>query len=68
MENPLTEHSPAIDQQFIARQAIFNADRQTYAYELLYRDSASNFFPSHLTDDQATGRMFFDALFPEIPA
>ncbi|MBE0364433.1 hypothetical protein PULV_a2767 [Pseudoalteromonas ulvae UL12] len=62
MENPLTEHSPAIDQQFIARQAIFSADRQTYAYELLYRDSASNFFPSHLTDDQATGRMFFDAL------
>ena len=33
-----------------------------FAYELLYRDSEANYFPQHLTDCQATGRMFFDAI------
>ncbi|MDP5212834.1 HDOD domain-containing protein [Pseudoalteromonas tunicata] len=50
------------EQQFVARQAIFDSHKKIYAYELLYRDSADNFFPAHLTDEQATGRMFFDAL------
>lgn len=48
--------------QFIARQPIFDNKKNIFAYELLYRDSEANFFPQHLTDCQATGRMFFDAI------
>jgi len=48
--------------QFIARQPIFDNQKNIFAYELLYRDSEANFFPQHLTDCQATGRMFFDAI------
>lgn len=48
--------------QFIARQPIFDNQKKIFAYELLYRDSEANYFPQHLTDCQATGRMFFDAI------
>lgn len=48
--------------QFIARQPIFDNQKKLFAYELLYRDSEANYFPQHLTDCQATGRMFFDAI------
>lgn len=48
--------------QFIARQPIFDNQKNIFAYELLYRDSEANYFPQHLTDCQATGRMFFDAI------
>ncbi len=48
--------------QFIARQPIFDREVNLYGYELLYRDSEVNAFPMHLSDEQATGRMFFDAL------
>ncbi|SFC43659.1 EAL and HDOD domain-containing protein [Pseudoalteromonas denitrificans] len=48
--------------QFVARQPIFDNQKEIFAYELLYRDSEANFFPQHLTDEQATGRMFFDAI------
>lgn len=48
--------------QFIARQAILDATKQIFAYELLYRDSDNNAFPVGVTDEQATGRMFFNSL------
>jgi EAL and modified HD-GYP domain-containing signal transduction protein len=48
--------------QFIARQAILDASKQIFAYELLYRDSDNNAFPVGVTDEQATGRMFFNSL------
>ncbi|WP_100914636.1 EAL and HDOD domain-containing protein [Pseudoalteromonas spongiae] len=48
--------------QFIARQAILDANKQIFAYELLYRDSDNNAFPLGVTDEQATGRMFFNSL------
>ncbi|MFY8350663.1 EAL and HDOD domain-containing protein [Pseudoalteromonas sp. SSM20] len=48
--------------QFIARQAILDANKQIFAYELLYRDSDNNAFPVGVTDEQATGRVFFNSL------
>lgn len=48
--------------QYIARQPIFDVEKDTFAYELLYRDSENNVFPVGTTDDQATGRLFFNAL------
>ena len=48
--------------QFIARQAILDTSKQIFAYELLYRDSDNNAFPVGVTDEQATGRMFFNSL------
>ena len=48
--------------QFIARQAILDASKQIFAYELRYRDSENNAFPVGVTDEQATGRMFFNSL------
>ncbi|MDE3271971.1 EAL and HDOD domain-containing protein [Pseudoalteromonas sp. G4] len=48
--------------QFIARQAILDASKQIFAYELLYRDSDNNAFPVGVTDEQATGRVFFNSL------
>lgn len=62
MNQPNQEDDVKLDHQFIARQAIFDKDKNIYAYELLYRDSEANFFPQHISDEQATGRMFFDAL------
>ncbi|MBQ4846505.1 HDOD domain-containing protein [Pseudoalteromonas sp. MMG005] len=48
--------------QYIARQPILDKAQNIYAYELLYRDSDNNAFPSGVTDGQATGRMFFNSL------
>lgn len=53
---------PNIVTQYIARQPIFNADTSVYAYELLYRDSINNVYPVGTSDEQATGRLFFNAL------
>ncbi len=50
------------ENQFVARQPLFNREKEVFAYELLYRDSETNAFPGHLTDQQATGRMFFETL------
>ena len=49
--------------QFIARQAILDANKQIFAYELLYRDSDNNALPVGVTDEQATGRVFLTHLF-----
>jgi len=48
--------------QYIARQAILDSTKQIFAYELLYRDSHNNAFPAGVSDEQATGRMFFNSL------
>jgi len=48
--------------QYIARQAILDSTKQIFAYELLYRDSQNNAFPVGVSDEQATGRMFFNSL------
>jgi c-di-GMP phosphodiesterase len=48
--------------QYIARQAIFDSEQSIFSYELLYRDSENNYFPSDVSDAQATGRMFFNSL------
>lgn len=46
---------------FIARQPIFNRDLKTVAYELLFRDSMSNYFPN-VSDEHATYSMISDHL------
>ncbi|QPC46583.1 EAL and HDOD domain-containing protein [Mangrovibacillus cuniculi] len=38
---------------FVARQPIFNKNKDVYAYELLYRNNQDNTFP-HIDGDQAT--------------
>ncbi|WP_440055013.1 EAL and HDOD domain-containing protein [Pseudoalteromonas sp. T1lg65] len=48
--------------QYIARQAILKSDLEVFAYELLYRDSENNAFPVGVSDELATGRMFFNSL------
>lgn len=48
--------------QYIARQAILDAEQKIYSYELLYRDSQNNAFPVGLSDAKATGRLFFNSL------
>ena len=48
--------------QFVARQPIFDAQQNVFAYELLYRDSAHNAFPVGTSDEQATSRLFFNTL------
>ncbi|MDN3379030.1 MULTISPECIES: HDOD domain-containing protein [unclassified Pseudoalteromonas] len=58
----ITKTAPTMVTQYIARQPIFNAQKDIFAYELLYRDSANNVFPVGTTDGQATGRLFFNAL------
>lgn len=47
---------------YIARQAILDRNKNIFAYELLYRDSKNNAFPVGVSDEQATGRMFFNSL------
>ena len=40
---------------FVARQAIFNRKQNVVAYELLFRNSAENFFPD-IEEGQATAQ------------
>lgn len=47
---------------FIARQPIFNNDRQVAGYELLYRDAASADRASFTDGDRATCRLLSDAI------
>ena len=56
--NPDVKNSSILVTQYIARQPIFHADRSIFAFELLYRDSVNNAFPTGTTDGQATGRLF----------
>ena len=44
---------------FIARQPIFDKSMTIYGYELLYRQSADNFF-SGIDDDQATAELIYN--------
>lgn len=62
MKKSELDYQSATEMQFLARQAIFDKDRDIYAYELLYRDSSANTYPTQLSDEEATGRIFFDAL------
>lgn len=48
--------------KFVARQAILDRNEDVFAYELLYRNSNNNFFPTNVSDDAATARLFFDSL------
>ncbi|GBL03830.1 EAL and HDOD domain-containing protein [Glaciecola sp. KUL10] len=41
---------------YIARQAIYDLEKQVYAYELLFRDGVSNCFPD-ISPDEATSNM-----------
>ena len=44
---------------FVARQAIFNRKQNVVAYELLFRNSAENFFPD-IDEGQATARLIME--------
>lgn len=48
-------------QRYTARQAIFSKYKRVVAYELLYRDSEVNRFPTHVSDDIATSSMLVNA-------
>ena len=48
--------------KFVARQAIMDRKQNVFAYELLYRNSNDNFFPTEINDHVATARVFFDSL------
>ncbi|TYK65060.1 EAL and HDOD domain-containing protein [Colwellia echini] len=48
--------------QFVARQAILDRNENVFAYELLYRNSSANYFPTEVSDEIATARLFFDSL------
>lgn len=51
-----------VQTKFVARQAILDRNENVFAYELLYRNSCDNFFPSSVSDDAATARLFVDSL------
>lgn len=42
---------------FVARQPIFDKNRATVAYELLFRDGLSNSFPTNVSSEYATKRI-----------
>ena len=48
---------------FVARQPIFDKQKNVIAYELLYRDSASNFFNSEVGATKATSILLSNAYF-----
>ena len=48
--------------QYVARQPIFNIEKELFAYELLYRNSPNNAFPVGTSDQHATSRLFFNTL------
>lgn len=52
----------AVRVKFVARQAILDRNEHVFGYELLYRNSNDNFFPTDVSDDAATARLFFDSL------
>ena len=47
-----------VNNKFVARQAIFDHNKNTYAYELLYRDSFENFY-SCSNEEQATSQIIY---------
>ncbi|XPF93290.1 EAL and HDOD domain-containing protein [Colwellia sp. RE-S-Sl-9] len=61
MEDPLN-FTHCLDTQYIARQRIVDNQKNVFAYELLYRNSENNFFPSYLSDCVATSRLLLNSL------
>ncbi|RTZ13779.1 EAL domain-containing protein [Vibrio aquaticus] len=49
-----------IKETYVARQPILNAKRQTLGYELLFRDSDNNAYPSHINANRATYRLIVE--------
>jgi len=47
-----------VKNKFVARQAIFDHNKNTYAYEILYRDSFENFY-SCSNEEQATSQIIY---------
>ena len=47
---------------YVARQPIFNKDKKIYGYELLFRDSMSNYFPD-IDGDTATSKLLSNSFF-----
>ncbi|NQZ22563.1 MAG: HDOD domain-containing protein [Colwellia sp.] len=47
-----------VNNKFVARQAIFDHNKNTYAYELLYRDSFDNFYNCS-NEEQATSQIIY---------
>jgi len=54
MISELAQNETAVPELFVARQPIFLADRKLVAYELLFRGSAANVFPSGVDPDKAS--------------
>lgn len=48
---------------FVAKQPIFNNKKKVIAYELLYRDSAANFFNTSIGDSRATSILLSNTYF-----
>ena len=48
---------------FVARQPIFDRNKAVVAYELLYRDSAANFFNSEIGATKATSILLSNSYF-----
>lgn len=48
-------------QIYTARQPIFNSSGQVVAYELLFRESKKNCFPSHVSPDVATAKLLVNS-------
>lgn len=56
-----------MDNKFIARQAILDRNKNTFAYELLYRNSFENFYNCP-REDQATSQIIFqNHIFGDLP-
>ncbi len=56
-----------MDNKFIARQAILDRNKNTFAYELLYRNSFENFYNCP-QEDQATSQIIFqNHIFGDLP-
>ena len=47
---------------FLARQPIFDKKKSLFAYELLFRDSLSNYVPKQIDGDAATSRLLSNGL------
>lgn len=55
-----TETKPTTENAYVARQTIVSVDRDTVAYELLFRDGWDNRYPD-ISPDEATSRLISNA-------
>lgn len=51
-----------LTEKYIARQPVLNNKGNTVAYELLFRDSAENIFPNHVSPEEATNKLFHNSV------